>query len=111
MNHFVKNKKGCHCYFKYYEAIKSTSTKFVDFQNDLKCVFAPPTKYRDENNKEYKYVHMATNELLDMSNELCEYLTTTYLHKPIEKSIKTLLKIPNATHLVYPRTTQEILLL
>ena len=38
LNHYVKNNKGYHCYFKYNEAIKSTSTKFVDFQNDLKCV-------------------------------------------------------------------------
>ena len=35
---------------------------------------------------------MVTNELLDMSNELCEYLTTTYLPKPIEKSIKKIVE-------------------
>ena len=33
-----------------------------------------------------------TNELLDMPNELCEYLTTTYLPKPIEKSVKKIVE-------------------
>ena len=67
LNHYVKNNKGYHCYFKFNDKIPSTVTDGVDFQNDKKCVFAPPTKYYDENKKEYKYIHMATNELLDMS--------------------------------------------
>ena len=32
----------------------------------------------DENKKEYKYIHMAINEIKEMSNEYCEYLLKTY---------------------------------
>ena len=77
LNHYVKNNKGYHCYFKFNDKIPSTVTDGVDFQNDKKCVFAPPTKYYDENKKEYKYIHMAINEIKEMSNEYCDYLLKT----------------------------------
>ena len=50
----------------------------MDFQNDAKCVFAPPTKYYDEYNKLYQYLHMAKNDIQNMSNEYCEHLLNSY---------------------------------
>ena len=55
--------KGYHCYFKSNDKIPSAKNDGVDFQNEGKCGFAPPTKYYDENKKEYKYTHMAINEI------------------------------------------------
>ena len=71
---------NAHCYFKFNEKITSTSIKIhnIDFQNDGKCVFAPPTKYYDENNKLYQYLHMAKNDIQNMSNEYCEHLLNAY---------------------------------
>ena len=85
INYYIKNNKGYHCYFKYNEKIPSTGVKGIDddggidFQNDGKCVFAPPSTYQDENKKTYKYEIMQNNQILDMSIEYYNYLINTYL--------------------------------
>jgi phage/plasmid-associated DNA primase len=83
-NYVVKTNKGFHTYFKYsddLEKIKSNRKLKVDFQGDKKCVYAPPTKYKDNEGNIYKYEKITDTTLEDLkepSKELIKYLNNTY---------------------------------
>lgn len=84
LNYYVKTRKGYHSYFQWDKNIQteltSTSTKFVDFQGNGKVVFAPPTTYKDPNDNVYAYVLMSNNPVTSMTDDLMDYLKSTYLN-------------------------------
>ena len=95
MNHYVKTNKGYHCYFKWtadlQRTLGSTSVKEhnIDFQGDKKCVFAPPTQYKDEEENVYMYELQANEPLEVMSDDLMEYLKMNYIKKKNKKKKPT----------------------
>jgi hypothetical protein len=72
----VKTNKGYHTYWKYNSSYKSTTNGSmlidgVDILNDLKCAYAPPSSYIDENSNIFVYELVGkNNELLDLPKDL-----------------------------------------
>jgi len=71
----VQTRKGYHVYFSYNRVANMSipHEHKIDLQNDKKCVYYPPTKYRiDDHEVEYKWVRQGA--LLDMPADLLAHL-------------------------------------
>ena len=93
-NYVVRTNKGFHSYLKYHEdleKLQNNRTLKIDFQGDGKCVFCPPSHYKDDEGNIYKYEKITNTTLEDLkepSTELITYLFNTYSKKETPKDEK-----------------------
>lgn len=72
------------CSDKVLELLGSRELDEIDLLGNDKCVITYPTEYQDSEGKVYKYTKLSDNPLRNMSDELIDYLRSTYFPQKTE---------------------------